>query len=51
MVRSDTLSDLKLTTACLLGYVGFSRFQEIADLRGHDSTIESEVVESLHCLK
>jgi len=35
---SGTLSDLRLTTACLLGYAGFLRFQEIFDPWGNDCT-------------
>jgi len=41
---SGTLSDLKLTTACLLGYAEFFRFQEIVDLRACDCTIGGKML-------
>ena len=41
---SGTLSDLRLATACLLGFAGFFRFQEIVDLRACDCTIEGEML-------
>ena len=38
---SGTLSDLRLATACLLGFAGFFHFQEIVDLR---ACIEGEML-------
>ena len=41
---SGTLLDLRLATACLLGFAGFFLFQEIVDLRACACTIEGEML-------
>jgi len=38
------LSDLRLTTACLLGYASFFCFQEIVDLRACYCTLGKEML-------
>ena len=42
--RSGTLSDLRLTTACLLGFAGFLRFDELIHLRACDFTVTEEMM-------
>jgi len=41
---SGTLSDLRLAAACLLGYAGFFRFQEIVNLRACDCMIQGDML-------
>ena len=40
--ESGSLSDLRLTTACLLAYAGFLRFNELVNIRPCDITIQTE---------
>ena len=40
--RNTTLSNVRLTIACLLGFVGFLRFDGLAKLRATDLTIDVE---------
>jgi len=40
--RSRSLSDLRLTTACLLAYAGFLRFNELVSIRPCDITIQGD---------
>ena len=40
--ESGSLSDLRLTTACLLAYAGFLRFSELVNIRPCDITIQTE---------
>ena len=42
--RSGTLSDLRLATACLLGFAGFLRFDELIHLRPCDFTVTEEMM-------
>lgn len=41
---SDSLSDLRLATACLLSYAGFFRFNELVNLRPLDCKIEGNIM-------
>ena len=41
---SGTLSDLRLITACLLGFSGFLRFNELINLRPCDCSITEEML-------
>ena len=43
--RSGSLSDLRLATACLLGFSGFLRFDELVNLRPFDFTITEEMMQ------
>ena len=40
--KSRSLADLRLTTACLLAYAGFLRFNELVNIRPCDITIHKE---------
>ena len=42
--RSGTLGDLRLATACLLGFSGFLRFSELINLRPCDFKISDEMM-------
>jgi len=42
--RSGSLSDMRLATACLLGYAGFFRFSELVNLRACDFVINQEMM-------
>ena len=42
--RSGSLSDLRLATACLLGFAGFLRFDELIHLRPCDFTVTEEMM-------
>ena len=42
--RSGTLSDLRLTTACVLGYAGFLRFSELIELTPAHFAINEEMM-------
>ena len=42
--RSGSLSDLRLATACLLGFAAFLRFDELMHLRPCDFTITNEMM-------
>ena len=42
--RSSRLSDLRLATACLLGFSGFLRFDELIELRPCDIVIGAEMM-------
>ena len=44
MNRSGSLSDLRLITACLLGFSGFLRFNELINLRPCDCSISGEML-------
>ena len=44
---SESLSDIRLATACLLSYAGFLRFNELVRLRLVDIKIE-EAMMSMH---
>ena len=41
--RSGTLSDLRLATACLLGFTGFLQFDELIHLRPWNFTVTEEI--------
>ena len=41
---SGRLSDLRLATACLLGFAGFLRFDELINLRPCDFTINTKMM-------
>ena len=43
-VESDSLSDLRLTTACLLSFSGFLRFSELINLRPCDFMFSDEMM-------
>ena len=53
MVRNannfGTLSDLRLITACLLGFSGFLRFNELINLRPCDCSITEEMLKICMC--
>ena len=38
------MSDLRLATACLLGFAGFLQFDELINLRPCDFTINAEIL-------
>ena len=40
--RNQTLANVRLTSACLLAFAGFLRFNELHNLRPNDLTIDSE---------
>ena len=40
--KNRSLADLRLTTACLLSYAGFLRFNELVNIRPCDITIDKE---------
>ena len=42
--RSGTLLDLRLATACLLGFSGFLRFSELINLRPCDFTVSDDMM-------
>ena len=42
--ESDSLSDLRLATACLLSFAGFLRFYELVNLRPLDIKIEGDMM-------
>ena len=46
--RSGSLSDLRLATACLLGFAAFLRFYELIHLRPCDFTITNEMMKIVH---
>ena len=41
---SGRLSDLRLATACLMGFAGFLRSDELINLRPRDITIDAEMM-------
>ena len=41
-MRNQTLANVRLTSACLLAFAGFLRFNELHNLRPYDLTIDSE---------
>ena len=48
--KNTTLSNVRLTTACLLGFAGFLCFDELAKLRATDLSIDAEKL-TLHIRK
>ena len=42
--KSGRLTDLRLATACLLGFSGFLRFNELINLRSYDVVIEADLM-------
>lgn len=40
--RSESLADLRLATACIIGYAAFLRFNELVHIRAKDIKIEEE---------
>ena len=46
---SESLSDIRLATACLLSYAGFLRFNELVRFRPVDIKIEEAMMSIAHC--